>query len=158
MQHSPVRVLSSRCRPVWILLFLAFAQAGRCDIDPKLLIKLLRNLQYFYSLYVNEGIDALTGPEGEIYSIFDLMDLYNKRSSLLSPQRAKAVELVFYRDMTERDAALAMGLAPGAPVSSYASQGAKLLAAAWDGPAWQGEAVALRAQEHEAPQRDVPPA
>lgn len=111
-------------------------------IDPKLLIRILRNLQFFYSLYINEGIDALTGPEGEIYSIFDLMELYDKRLAVLTPQRAKAVELVFYRDMTEKEAALAMGLAPNAPVSSYASQGAKTLAAEWDGPAWQEEAVA----------------
>ena len=104
-------------------------------IDPKLLIRILRNLQFFYSLYMNDGIDTLTGPDGDLYSIFDLMDLYEKRTALLSPQRAKAVELVFFMDMTERDAALAMGLAPGAPVSSYASQGAKVLAAAWTGEA-----------------------
>lgn len=84
---------------------------------------------------MNDGIDTLIGPDGDIYSIFDLMDLYKKRTVLLSPQRAKAVELVFFRDMTERDAALAMGLAPGAPVSSYAGQGAKVLAAAWTGEA-----------------------
>lgn len=105
----------------------------RCVIDPKLLIKLIRNLQFFYSLYVNDGIDTLTGPDGDLYSIFDLMDLYEKRKALLSPQRAKAIEFVFFKDMTERDAALAMGLAPGAPVSSYASQGAKILAAEWTG-------------------------
>lgn len=120
----------------------AFAQAGACEIDPKLLIRLLRNLQYFYSLYVNEGLDSLTGPEGELYSIFDLTDLYDKRHALMSGQRAKAVELVLYQDMTEKEAALAMGLAPGAPVSSYATQGAKILAAAWSESVWEGEAVA----------------
>lgn len=117
---------------------------------------MLRNLQFFYSLYLSEGIDTVTGPDGDLYSIFDVIDIFNKRTVLLSPQRAKAVELVFYRDMTEREAALAMGLAPGAPVSSYASQGAKLLAAAWPGGTWTEEAVALRPEEHEAAQRHLP--
>jgi len=99
-------------------------------------------LQFFYSLYVSEGIDALTGPDGDIYSIFDLMDLFERRKVLLTPQRAKAVELVFFLDMTERDAALAMGLQESAPVSSYASQGAKTLAAAWPGGTWTEEVAA----------------
>jgi len=43
------------------------------------------------------------------------------------------MELLFYRDMTERDAAREMGLPPSAPVSSYASQGARALAAEWRG-------------------------
>jgi hypothetical protein len=103
---------------------------------------MLRNLQFFYALYISDGIDAITGPDGDIYSIFDLMDLFGKRAVLLTPQRAKAVELVFYRDMTEREAALAMGLAPNAPVSAYASQGARQLAAAWPGGTWTEEAVA----------------
>lgn len=117
------------------MLFWRVCAGWRCEIDPKLLIRILRNLQFFYSLYINEGTDTLTGPDGDIYSIFDLMSLYEKRTALLSPQRAKAVEYVLYRDMTERDAALAMGLAPGAPVSTYASQGAKILAAEWTGGA-----------------------
>jgi hypothetical protein len=113
-------------------------------------------LQFFYSLYLSEGIDTVTAPDGDIYSIFDIIGIFERRTYLLTPQRARAVELVFYRDMTEREAALAMGLAPGAPVSSYASQGAKVLAAAWPGPAWEGEAVALRPEEHAAAPRDLP--
>lgn len=97
-------------------------------------------MQFFYSLYLSDGIDSLTGPDGEVYSIFDVIGIYERRNALLSPQRAKAVELMFYRDMTELDAAAAMGLSAGAPVSSYASQGAKLLAAAWPG-ALEREAV-----------------
>lgn len=112
-----------------------------CEIDPKLFVRLLRNLQFFYSLYISEGIDTLTGPDGDLYSIFDIMDLFGRRGSLLSPQRAKAVELVFFLDMTERDAAVAMGLQESAPVSSYASQGAKILAAAWPGGTWREEAA-----------------
>jgi hypothetical protein len=105
----------------------------RCAIDPKLLIRILRNLQAFRSLFLMEGVSALTGPDGAVYDLFDIVFLYESRNRFLTPQRSKAVELVFYRDMTERDAALAMGLSPGAPVSSYANQGARLLAAAWDG-------------------------
>ena len=104
--------------------------------DPKLLVRLLRNLQFFYSLYISEGIDTLTGPDGDIYSIFDIMSLFERRNALLSPRQAKAVELVFYQDMTERDAALLMGLQETAPVSSYASQGARTLAATWPGGTW----------------------
>lgn len=99
-------------------------------------------MQFFYSLYVSEGIDTLTGPDGDLYCIFDLMDLFEQRKVLLTPQRAKAVELVFYQDMTEREAALLMGLQESAPVSSYASQGARTLAAAWPGGTWTEEAAA----------------
>lgn len=67
------------------------------------------------------------------------MSLYERREALLSPQQAIAVELVLYRDMTEREAALAMGLRATAPVSSYASQGALRLAAAWTDATWTGE-------------------
>jgi hypothetical protein len=106
-------------------------------------MKLLRNLQFFYSLYLSEGIDAVTGPDGDVYSIFDIIGIFEKRDALLSPQRAKAVELILYQDMAEKEAALAMGLHPTAPVSAYASAGAKVLAAAWPGEPWLGEEAAL---------------
>lgn len=67
------------------------------------------------------------------------MGLYERRKALLSPQQAIAVELVLYRDMTEREAALAMGLRATAPVSSYASQGVLRLAASWTDVTRTGE-------------------
>jgi hypothetical protein len=90
-------------------------------------------LQAFQSLFLTEGIDSIAGPDGTAYHIFDLISLYNSRVVYLSPQRSKAVELLFYRDMTEHQAAAVMGLSSVAPVSSYAKQGARLLAAVWDG-------------------------
>ena len=84
-------------------------------------------------MFLSEGVSALTGPDGTVYDLFDLVFLYESRDRFLTPQRSKAVELVFYRDMTEQAAAIAMGLSLSAPVSSYANQGARQLAAVWDG-------------------------
>jgi hypothetical protein len=116
------------------------ALAGRCEIDHKILRELLRHLQEFEALFQSEGTDTITGPDGTVYSLFDLRRLYEMRADLLSPQRARAIEYFLYRDMREQDAAVAMGLQPDTPVAIYATQGLKTLAATWEvGSIWRGE-------------------
>lgn len=99
-------------------------------------------MQEFEALLQTEGIDTVTGPDGTGYSVFDLRRLYEIREKVLSPQRAKAIEMFLYEDMREQDAALAMGLSRETPVAIYATQGLKQLAAAWtDGIVWTGGTV-----------------
>lgn len=108
-------------------------------------------------LFQTEGIDAITGPDGTDYSIFDLRRLYDKRDEFLSPQRSRAIECFLYRDMREQDAALVMGLSKDTPVAIYATQGLKQLAAAWDeGTLWRkGVPGGLPAAADALAQRDL---
>jgi predicted DNA-binding protein (UPF0251 family) len=118
--------------------------------------ELFRHLQEFEALFHAEGIDALTGPDGTIYSIFDLRRLYDMRREVLSPQRARAIEYFLYLDLREQDAAQAMGLSRETPVAIYATQGLKQLAAAWsEGILWRRGEDAVPEISDEAPQRDL---
>lgn len=98
-------------------------------------------------LFQAQGIDAVKGPDGTDYSLFDIRRLYDKRGEIVSPQRSRAIEFFLYRDMREQDAAVAMGLSEDTPVAIYATQGLRQLAAAWDaGGLWRrGEACAIPA-------------
>lgn len=112
---------------------------GRCEVDHRVLRELFRHLQEFEALFQAEGIDSLTGPDGTVYSLFDLRRLYDMRVILLPRQRARAIEMFLYEDMREQDAAVAMGLSPDTPVAIYATQGLKQLATAWtDAMIWKG--------------------
>jgi predicted DNA-binding protein (UPF0251 family) len=118
--------------------------------------ELFRHLQEFEVLFLTEGIDSLTGPDGTIYSLFDLRHLYDIRDELLSPQRARAIEYFLYRDMREQDAAAAMGLSRETPVAIYATQGLKQLAQAWsEGILWRRAENDVPGSADEAPQRDL---
>lgn len=122
---------------------LSAARMGRCKVDHRVLRELFRHLQEFEVLFQTEGVDALNGPDGTSYSIFDLRKLYDIRNELLSPQRARAIEYFLYRDMREQDAAAAMGLSRETPVAIYATQGLKQLAAAWsEGILWRRDEYA----------------
>lgn len=122
-----------------------------------MLRELFRHLQEFEALFESEGIDALIGPDGTIYSIFDLRRLYDKRYELLSLQRARAIEFFLYLDLREQDAAEAMGLSRETPVAIYATQGLKQMSAAWaEGLLWRkGEVCDLPADVDEAAERDL---
>lgn len=123
------------------MTFSGYLRRG-CEIDHRVLRELFRHLQEFESLFLTEGIDTLTGPDGANYSIFDLRRLYDRRRMLLTPQRARAIHYFLYLDMREQDAAQAMGLGRDTPVAIYATQGLRQLAAAWaDGTVW-GERTA----------------
>jgi hypothetical protein len=108
-----------------------------------LLRELFRHLQELEELFRMEGIDSVTAGDGTEYSIIDIRRIYDIRDRLLTPQRARAIELFLYRDMREADAATEMGLSPETPVAIYATQGLRQLAAAWsDGTLWSGTVLA----------------
>jgi predicted DNA-binding protein (UPF0251 family) len=118
--------------------------------------ELFRNLQAWESLFLTEGIEAITGPDGTVYSIFDLRELYDKRRILLTVQRARAIECFLYWDMREQDAAQAMGLGKDTPVAIYATQGLRQLAAAWtDGTVWRDKGADVPGGTDAAEARDV---
>lgn len=130
----------------------------RCAVDHRVLRELFRHLQAFEALHETEGIDAITGPDGTTYSIYDLRRLYDSRLRLLPPRRAQAIEFFLYRDMREQDAAVAMKLPPETPVAIYATQGLKQLAAEWESPdQWQrGGRGGSQPQSDAAPVRHMP--
>lgn len=95
-------------------------------IDLSTLRDLLRNLQAFEALFENEGIDTITGPDGQDWNLWDLRYLYECRT-LLSPRQQQAIELCFYENVKEREAARIMGISAKSPVSIYANNGLKRL-------------------------------
>lgn len=117
---------------------------------------MFRHLQEFEALFESEGIDALIGPDGTIYSIFDLRRLYDKRYELLTLQRARAIEFFLYLDLREQDAAEAMGLSRETPVAIYATQGLRQLAAVWDeGILWGRGPLCVSGEEADAVPADA---
>ena len=91
-----------------------------------MLRELFRHFQDWTSLYEAEGIDTLTGGDGDEYSLWDLKYLYENLSRL--PQRQQqAIELYLVQNMKEADAAVAMGVSITNPIGIYATVGLKKL-------------------------------
>jgi len=95
-------------------------------IDLSVLRELLRNLQAFESLHETDGIDTITDPQGQEWSLWDLQYLYGCRR-LLSARQKEAIELCLYRNIKEREAARIMGIQETSPVAIYANNGLKRL-------------------------------
>jgi len=55
----------------------------------------LENLQQFEALFENEGIETVTGPDGQRYNLFDLKNIYGRRF-LLDQEEAVAIEVSLY--------------------------------------------------------------
>jgi hypothetical protein len=75
-------------------------------LDPAVLGALMRNLQEWQSLYEAEGIDSLTGPDGDIYCLADLLRL-RELSRHLEPLQAMAIQCL-YEDLPDAEAARRM--------------------------------------------------
>lgn len=86
--------------------------------------QMLRHLQEFWSLYELSGKSTLIDPNGYEWSVFDLQYLYDCRVHL-SRRQKQAIELCFYHNLKERDAARMMGISANNPVSVYANNGLK---------------------------------
>lgn len=91
-------------------------------MEVAVLRELLRNLQAFQALREEHNITEITGPDGTIYSIFDIEYLYDSRTRL-SPRQKQAIELFLYENIRERDVARMMGVAETNPIAIYATQG-----------------------------------
>lgn len=100
-------------------------------MDHRVLRELFRNLRLFEALFETEGIDTIVGPDGETYCLFDIQQLYRRRTEL-SARQAEAIEMFLYDDMRERDVAQLMGVSPVNPVAIYATQGLKRLCLLYD--------------------------
>lgn len=103
-------------------------------IEVRTLRELLRNLQAWESLYETEGIDTVTGPNGQKYCLQDIRYLYDLSQGRitdssgtpihpLSPRQSQAIRLFLYENIRETDVAQIMGVSITNPVASYATQG-----------------------------------
>lgn len=89
--------------------------------------ELFRNLQAFRSLYESDGVDIITDPKGQTWSLWDLEYLIREGLPLLPVRQRQAILLCLVKNWREIDAAEAMGVSPTNPVSMYASSGIQKL-------------------------------
>ena len=95
--------------------------------------EIFRNLAQWRALYESEGLDTITGPDGDEISLFDIEYLYDNLDKLPKRQR-QSIELYLVANMREVDAAVAMNVSRTNPVGIYASVGlSKLLDMIADG-------------------------
>jgi hypothetical protein len=100
-------------------------------LDPTLLGELIRHLQEWQSLHEAEGIDSLTGPDGSVYCLADMLYLYGL-SRHLDPLEALAIRCL-YEDRPDAEAARLMATDGSRQVSDYALDGLRRLCAIFDG-------------------------
>lgn len=85
--------------------------------------QLFRYLQEFRSLYELEGIEEVTTPSGNTWSLWDLEYLYERSAKLLTPAQYRAITLFLVNDIKEQDAAEMMGVSRTNPIGMYAALG-----------------------------------
>jgi hypothetical protein len=84
---------------------------------------LFRYLQEFRSLYELEGVEEVTTPQGNSWSLWDLEYLYKQAADLLTPAQYRAITLFLINDIREQDAAEMMGVSRTNPIGMYAALG-----------------------------------
>lgn len=92
-----------------------------------LIRSLLRGYRDFRALYEQEGIDFITGPDRQVWSLWDIERLYSESQKLLSPRQAEAIRLFLVEGMFEADAAERMGVSRTNPIGMYAKVGLERL-------------------------------
>jgi hypothetical protein len=97
-------------------------------VDVGVLRSLFRNLLAFKALYESDGVDTITGHDGESYNLWDLWSLYENLYEMLPYRMAQAIDLLLVQNMREREAQDIMRVARGNPVGKYATQGLMKLA------------------------------
>lgn len=97
--------------------------------DPQIseLRELFRHLQEFRSVYEATGLEEISTPYGNTWSIWDLEYLYQKSQELLTPRQAQAITLCLVHNRREKDAARDMEVSPTNPVMMYATLGLRRL-------------------------------
>jgi len=88
--------------------------------------ELFRNLQAFRAVFEAEGVETLSGPDGQVWNLWDLEYLY-EQIVFLPPRQRQAIQLCLFANIKETDAAVMMGVSPTNPVSMYAASGIRKL-------------------------------
>jgi DNA-directed RNA polymerase specialized sigma24 family protein len=104
--------------------------------DPRVqtLRSLFRNLHAFRALYETDGIQELTGPDGVVWSLWDLEELYRAavNTDMLPSRQRQAIEMFLVLNMSEADVATKMQIRASNPIGMYASSGLVHLLAEMD--------------------------
>lgn len=85
--------------------------------------ELLRHLQEFRAAYEADGVDEVSTPQGNRWTLWDLEYLYQQSQQHLSSRQAQAIDLCLVQGKSEREVSAVMGIAASNPVAIYASQG-----------------------------------
>lgn len=88
---------------------------------------LFRHLAEFRATFEATGLDVITTPYGNTWSLWDLEYLYEVASERLSLQQRRAISLCLVHGVREADAAEMMGVSRTNPVMMYATLGLHLL-------------------------------
>lgn len=96
--------------------------------DPRIseLRSLFKYLQEFRSVFEETGMDEISTPFGNTWSLWDLEYLY-RQCSRLTLRQQQAITLCLIHGMKEKDAAKAMGVSETNPVMMYATLGLRRL-------------------------------
>lgn len=97
--------------------------------DPQIseLRELFKHLLELRSLYEATGVEEVSTPYGNTWSIWDLEYLYRKSQELLTRRQAQAITLCLVHNRREKDAARDMGVSETNPVMMYATLGLRRL-------------------------------
>lgn len=89
--------------------------------------ELLRHLADFRATFEASGLEVVTTPLGNEWSLWDLEYLYREASKRLTTRQRQAITLCLVHGVKEIDAAEMMGLSSTNPVMMYASLGLQRL-------------------------------
>jgi DNA-directed RNA polymerase specialized sigma24 family protein len=103
----------------------ANVSAKKTDARVQTLRSLLRHLHAFRACYETDGVSELKGPDGVIWSLWDLEKLYRTavQTDLLPFRQRQAIEMFLVLNMSEADVAERMGIKQSNPVGMYATSG-----------------------------------
>lgn len=113
------------------LLYYIGAERSFAMLDVTTLRELFRQLQAWRSIYESDGVDVITGPEGEQYCLWDV-DYLESQLYRLPKRQHEAIKLYLIDNMREADAAVAMGVSATNPIGIYATVGLSKLVAMID--------------------------
>ena len=95
--------------------------------DPRIqeLRSLFRNLHAFRAAYETDGISQITGPDGVVWVLWDLEELYRVavHTDLLPLRQRQAIEMFLVLNMSEADVAEKMDIKASNPVGMYGTSG-----------------------------------
>lgn len=116
--------------------------------DPRVSIlrDVLRHLQVWRAIHEAEGMETITFPGGEQWSLWDVHVVLEKGLPLLPPRQRQAIQLCLLEGLREVDVARIMGVSLTNPVSMYAAEGLKSLVRMMD----EGTIPALTDQKRES--------